>query len=124
MNSYPAVLPPATGANLIQVNPPLVCGLEGCHRPAAVAWADPILLGPNTGSYYVLPICRECAEAALAVYNPAIDTTTEGEPVLTIYRGGDDNEPVGEAYALVGEEDDDDGYRSLADYVQAFQEAA
>lgn len=82
INTTAAVLP-ATGANMIQVNPALPCAMEGCHNLATVAWADPIMLGPNTGSYYVIPICRDCAGAALAQYGPIEDE--KPEPILFIY---------------------------------------
>jgi len=91
----PAVLP-AAGAALIQVNPPLKCGMENCHNLATAAWADPILLGPTSGSYYLIPICRACAAAALNQYGPVEEQ--QPDPLVAIYQ--DDDFPAWKSYLL------------------------
>lgn len=80
----PAVLP-AAEASLITLSPSLPCAMRRatglrCGRPATVAWSDPIMLGLNTGSWYLIPICQDCARSALELYG---QQPAEALPVTT-----------------------------------------
>lgn len=69
----PTALLPVYEAGLIQLNPGLPCAMrkptgQRCGQPATVAWSDPILVGLNSGSWYLIPICRDCAQSAMELY--------------------------------------------------------
>lgn len=82
--SKPALLPGAE-AGLIQLHPGLPCAMRKstglrCGRPATVAWSDPILIGINNGSWYLIPICQDCARSALELYSQQPASETPSQP--------------------------------------------
>jgi hypothetical protein len=66
-----------------------------------VAWADPILLGPNSGSFYLIPICRHCAQETLSAYGDVPGALVdEPDSLLNFYLLDEEEEPVTAAATL------------------------
>lgn len=69
---FNSAIMPSYDAGLIKTEPGLPCAMRRdghrCNQPATVSWSEPILTGPNSGSFYVIPICRDCARSAMELY--------------------------------------------------------